>query len=161
MELHTIAQLVDQYGIGVALTIVVSVIMVMLIKFVLKQWTVIMVSQQGILDQAAKERQGFQSIQDGYLSTLKDMAGEIRHKFKETGDAHRYQRDEHFKMMENMNTMCINIKLGQKTLENAVEGFKMSHISRGKESEIQIKALETLTKNCDETCKALVKMNGK
>jgi len=160
MDIVTLSKLFQDFGLGIALTIIGAFLLVMFVKFFLSQWDKILMRETDILKCAREERQQFQVTLDGYLSTLKEHSTDARNRYKSTDEAHRYQREEHIKMTETLNTMCANIKLGNQSLENAVEGFKISHTQRGKESEAILTSVAQLVKNCSATCQALVKING-
>ena len=132
--ISSIGELVQRYGLGVVLSIVIVLLLWALLKFLMVQWNKMVDGEKSILDQAAKERTGWQTIMDGFLSTLKDHATDAKHRYKGLEEGNRYQREEHQRMLDALHTISGEMRLIGKGIENAVSTLKTSHEQRADEN---------------------------
>jgi len=152
---------VSQYGFGGLIFLLLAFVL----WHVLKQQKIILtaaneerVKWQEILAQeretTAKGLADVTKVLDAHTNSAREYHRAVR-------EAHGYQREEHNKMVESLNNICQTVKLGQKGLENAVEGFKNSHESRAKEAESILESTKQVVANCTECGKLLMSINGR
>lgn len=91
-----IPYLITQYGLGG----LIFAAFMFLLKWVLKQ-------QEKILDGSKDERMQSQTVIQGYQKTLDQMNIQSGEFHKQVTEAHNYQRNEHEKMLEGLNNVCL------------------------------------------------------
>ncbi len=148
MDWSMIGSIVQKHGIGVALSLVMALITILLIRFVISQWGKLLDRQERVDIRYDKERQAMQMIMDGYLATLKEHSNDAKQRYKTTDEAHKYQREEHVKMMEGITLSISTLNLTSQSLTNAVDGFKESHRQRAKESEAIVNGMKDIADHC-------------
>lgn len=92
-------------------------------------------SHEKLLDNSKEERANYQTAIQGFLKSLEQMNILSNEYHKQTTEAHNYQRVEHEKIIDGLNTVISNSK------------------SQGE-------CLERIKSNLDEQGKVLVRING-
>lgn len=104
-----LAALVKEFGLGIALSIGIFMAFFYLLKWVLK-------TQEKILDHAAEERKSWQLLFDKNNRAIDEHIIQSRTAHETTSEAHKFQREEHSKLAEQLNE--ITSALGR------INGFK-------------------------------------
>lgn len=100
------ATLIPQVGFGG----IIFVAFMFLLRWVLK-------TQEIILTNAKDERAASQIVIQGYLKVLEQMSIQSNEFHKQVTEAHNYQRNEHEKMLEGLNNVCITTQQHRECLE--------------------------------------------
>jgi hypothetical protein len=87
---------VEKFGLGIALSIGVFTAFFYLLKWVLRQ-------QETILKQAAEERKVWQTLFERNNKSIDEHIIQSRNAHDATTEAHRFQREEHSKLADQLN----------------------------------------------------------
>jgi methyl-accepting chemotaxis protein len=128
--------------------------------------------QDSIVKQASKEREGWLETlkleREQFVSVLGDISknfeahsSRAKEFHRQIRDAHAFQREEHIKMIENLNQMTVKIHEGNGEVRNAIEQMKIITEQRSKENTQLLSTLEKMNKNCTEHGLLLARLNGK
>lgn len=98
---------IKDLGFGIGFMVLCFIVVI----YVLKQ-------QGDILKQAKEERTVFIAAVERLTSTIDTHNTNTTSTFKEVSEAHRFQREEHKEMSENLRGVGTNLLLVTKTLEN-------------------------------------------
>lgn len=94
-----------------------------LLKWVLKHQDNILASQLKILDDSKTERANWQTIMIGYQKTIEQTSAQASEFHKQVTEAHNYQREEHAKTLEGLNTLCITVRESKDCLNQIKENL--------------------------------------
>ena len=106
----SVGELITQFGIGG----LIFLAFMFLLRWVLK-------TQEKILIDARDERQSWQTIISTHQTNLTSLNNAQREIISQMSEAHRYQRDEHKEMIDNLKGICMTVKEIQDLTQNSCQ----------------------------------------
>jgi len=161
MNIGELGGFAERYGLGVVLSLVIVMILWFLLKAIMNQWREALDREKEVLLQAAKEREGWQQVMQSFLTKFEEHSVDARNRYKGLEEANRYQREEHIKLIEGLNKLCMRAEVMGNSLENTIATFKDAHLARSYENKGILENVQTLCTQCIENGRMLARMNGK
>jgi len=128
--------------------------------------------QDKIVDTSAKERESwletlkiereqFVTVLSEITKNLEVHSSRAKEFHRQIRDAHTFQREEHIKILDSMNEMCVHIKEGNGDVKSAIEQMRLVSEQRSGENKLLLDTLQAMNENCKQHGLMLARMNGK
>ena len=146
----TMWKVVSEYGLGVSIFLLLVYVIKKAIDLIFKS-----------IDLGNKEREKWQNIINSHADYLTKLQGELIEFRNQNSEAHKYQRDEHFKIIDLSNKLCSELEKISENSERYHESMVTEQDYRRTEHTRIIDIVDNkIVPQLDEQYKILLRING-